>query len=99
MIKLQMLLHSLTRAALDEPALRSQLSQLGIRATGVGLATVSAEISADAFEKVWGKPPAVVSGFAPDLEACALPVPAALAASIESISTVPRHSAFEKKEQ
>jgi len=99
MIKLQMLLHALTRAELDEADLRLQLSKLGIRTTGVGLATVSAEISADAFEKVWGKPPAEASGFALDLEGCALPVPSALAASIESISTVPRHSVIEKKEQ
>ena len=99
MIKLQMLLHSLTRADLDESALRAQLSELGISTTGVGLATVSAEISVDAFTKVWGKPPAVASGFALGMEGHALAVPPALAASIESISTVPRHSTFEKKEQ
>ena len=64
--------------------------------TAAGSVTLSATVSPEDFERLFGQPFAG-HGFAADLaSAAALPVPAALRAGIESISTTPRLQTMER---
>lgn len=94
MIKLQLLLrHPRSDIALD-PALRARLEQQGFQITGSGRASVSATVSEADFARLFGTPPAVHAGFAPDpLHTPALAVPAALDADISLITVAPHHRA------
>ncbi len=93
MIKLQLLLrHPGTEPELD-PALRARLDELGIRVTGSGRASVSAEIDPARFAQLFGPLPETQAGFAPAPQATpALPVPPGLAADISLITVAPRHT-------
>jgi hypothetical protein len=83
MIKLQLLLrHPSTEPAIDA-ALQADLEALGLEVTGYGRATVSAQITPEAFTGLFGT--------APDLSA--LPVPASLADRITLITSAPQHCA------
>ena len=83
MIKLQLLLrHPGTDPAIDA-GLQAALEAVGLQVTGSGRATVSAQITPDAFARLFGP--------TPDLSA--LPVPASLAGQITLITTAPQHCA------
>lgn len=95
MIKLQLLLRRPSLEAELDPALRALIERLGMRVTGAGRASVSAEIAEPDFAKLFGPPPAVRAGFAPSpLAAPALPVPAPLSDAVSLITVAPRHSAM-----
>lgn len=93
MIKLQLLLHRPQCSLELDPALRARIEAHGMRITAVGLATISAEMSHDDYEHLFGMPPPeLVSGCmhsAPS--APALPVPPDLAGSVTLITIAARH--------
>lgn len=94
MIKLQLLLHRPQCSPELNPALRERIEALGMRITGVGLATISAEMSLEDYEHLFGMaPPAAVgAGCMHSANAApALPVPGDLADAITLITIAARH--------
>jgi hypothetical protein len=92
MIKLQLLLRRLTLTPELEPDLRARLEALGMHVTGVGNASVAAEITPQDFEALFGPPPATHAGSVATPQAApALPVPHALADAITLITIASRH--------
>lgn len=88
MIKLQLLLrHPTAQPELDDD-LRAQLEKLGIRVTGNGRVTVSAEISPADYEKLFHALP-VPSGRPEDTPD--LPIPASLEGAVTLITIAPQH--------
>lgn len=68
------------------------LDDQGVHVTGAGARSVSAEIEADVYRRVFGEPPASTAAFAASAAAAeSLPVPAALRDVIELITLTPRH--------
>ena len=84
MIKLQLLLRHPSRDIALDPAVRAALEQAGFAITASGRATVSAELSAERFEQLFGRPPPGAN----------LAVPEALRDAINLITLTPRHSAM-----
>ena len=97
MIKLQMVLQVSGTAESGQASLTPLLAALGIRLTARGLVTASAEISSHAYQQLWGDPTPAVAGFANSLDGQQLQVPPTLATLVQSISTVPRHTAFNSR--
>ena len=93
-IKLQFVLHAASAASVDRAALETRLKSLGMGLTGLGLASASAEIGANAYRRLWGKPPATKGGFEEQDSGPELAVPEALKPDIQSIALVPRHLNF-----
>ncbi len=92
MIKLQLLLSHPKRELAVDPVLCAQLAALGMTVTGSGMASVSAEIAPDAYQRLFGPPPPLQGGFAPSAQAApALPVPPELAGAVALITIAPRH--------
>jgi hypothetical protein len=93
MIKLQLLLHRPQCSTELDPTLRERIEALGMRITAVGLATISAEMSNEDYEHLFGMPPpAVVSGCMHAAAAApALPVPPDLAGAVTLITIAARH--------
>lgn len=94
MIKLQLLLHRPQCSAELESSLRERIEALGMRITGVGLATVSAEMTHEDYELLFGMPPplSVSAGCMHSAPAApTLPVPAELADAITLITIAARH--------
>ncbi|MEJ7808705.1 MAG: hypothetical protein WKG03_22640 [Telluria sp.] len=83
MIKLQLLLRRPSPDIALDPAVRVVLEAHGLVVTGSGRASVTAQMSEAAFERLFGVPPA------PDL-----PLPPGLADAISLITIAPRHSAM-----
>lgn len=92
MIKLQLLLrHPHCTPDLD-PALQHRLETLGMHVTGSGHASVSADIDADAYQRLFGATPPVCSGCVADVQAApALPVPHDLEDAITLITIAAHH--------
>lgn len=87
MIKLQLLLSQPSRDAQLDPAVCARLEALGMQVTGSGLATVSAEIARDAYERLFGPPPPLQGGCVATAQAApTLPVPADLADSVKLVT-------------
>lgn len=81
MIKLQLLLrHPGTEPGIEE-TLRTALAAHGLQVTGCGRASVSVQIAADDFARLFGDAPDVT----------ALPVPAGLQDAVTLITSAPRH--------
>ncbi|HEU4777028.1 MAG TPA: hypothetical protein VFS95_09400 [Telluria sp.] len=81
MIKLQLLLrHPGPEPDIDE-ALRAALAAHGLQVTGCGRASVSVQIAADDFARLFGASPDVTS----------LPVPADLQDAVTLITCPPKH--------
>jgi hypothetical protein len=92
MIKLQLLLHRPQCSLELDPTLRERIEALGMRITAVGLATVSAEMTPEDYELLFGMPPPVRSGCVHSaMAAPTLPVPPDLAGSITLITLAARH--------
>jgi hypothetical protein len=99
-VKLQILLSAGHRKPEGISAVKSVLSSLGIAPTSSGLATISAEMSPHAFEKLSGvtaaeiapsKPTATDFGRSAGHESPPLSVPQALQPFVASISVAPPH--------
>ena len=93
-IKLQFVLNA---PSVDRAALETRLKRLGMGLTGLGLASASAEIGADAYRQLWGEPPATKGGFDEQSSGPELAVPEALQSDIQSIALVPRHLDFRNR--
>ncbi len=92
MIKLQLLLRHPHCALELDPALRHRIETLGMRVTGSGHASVSAEIDPAAYESLFGAAPPVLSGCVDCAQdAPALSVPRDLEDAITLITIAARH--------
>jgi hypothetical protein len=90
-IKLQMLLVPGADSAAVEHACKWLESQ-GVRITGTGSRSLSAQTDADTFCKLFGEPPKTVSGFARGLhDARPLDVPEPVRKVVQLLTTIPRH--------
>jgi hypothetical protein len=85
-IKLQILLRAECRTPQGIGDAKRALSSLGIASTGHGDATISAEIDAEDFEKLFGS-----AATAPRSWNENLAVPSALRSHVQSISVAPPH--------
>lgn len=92
MIKLQLLLRHPSAEPGIDPALGELLAQHGMTVTGVGRASLSAQMTQAAFDQQFGPMPHLAAGFAP-LSAPELPVPSGLADAISQITIAPHHRA------
>ena len=92
MIKLQLLLHRPPCSQGLDPELQQRIEALGMRITGVGLATVSAEMDPCKYEHLFGAPPPLQAGCMHSPQAApTLPVPPEIAEAITLITIAARH--------
>jgi hypothetical protein len=82
MIKLQLLLRRPSADIALDPAVRAVLESHGLRVTGSGRASVSAEMTEDDFHRLFGPAPP-----SPDLA-----LPPGLADAVSLVTIAPRHS-------
>ena len=91
MIKLQLLLSQPAEQAQLDPDVQARLEALGMRVTGCGLASVSAEIAPDLYQKLFGPPPPLQAGCVATPQAApTLPVPPELADSVKLVTIAAR---------
>lgn len=83
MIKLQLLLRRPSADIALDPLVRAALEAHGLAVTGSGRASVTAQMTETAFERLFGMAPS------PDL-----PLPPGLADAVSLITIAPRHSAM-----
>ena len=83
MIKLQLLLRRPSADIALDPLVRAALEAHGLAVTGSGRASVTAQMTEAAFERLFGMAPS------PDL-----PLPPGLADAVSLITIAPRHSAM-----
>jgi hypothetical protein len=92
MIKLQLLLRHPGQLPAIDAGLGAVLAAHGMRVTGAGRASISADISDGDFTQLFGLAADVRSGFARAVQATpSLPVPADLAGAISLITVAPQH--------
>ena len=94
MIKLQLLLRHPRPEPEVDPALCALLAAYGIMLTGEGRASLSANITEDAFGRLFGALEVAAVVTARPFEPAALPVPNALAESISLITVAPHNPAM-----
>jgi len=92
MIKLQLLLRHPSAEPGIDPTLGELLAQHGMTVTGVGRASLSAQMTQTAFDELFGPMPHLADGFAP-LPAPELPLPSGLVDAISQITIAPHHRA------
>ncbi|MFZ1935350.1 MAG: hypothetical protein WCB27_05770 [Thermoguttaceae bacterium] len=99
-IKLQLLLHKASRTPDGISAVLGLLPALGIHPTVAGNASISAEMSLQEFEKVFGFSPQVIEprgaitgdyGQSPGHTQATLSIPTKLRSFVENISLAPPH--------
>ena len=92
MIKLQLLLVQASATPALDAGLAARLAQAGLRITGHGRASISAEVSEPDFARLFGVAPPHPGGFvANPADTPALPIPPELRDAIRLITLVPRH--------
>ena len=93
-IKLQVLLAENTMPA-DVARVRNWLETNGVRVTGAGPRSLTAQADIGTFRKLFGEPAKTVGGFVESLsEAQALPVPGPLRDWVKLLTLTPRHEQF-----
>lgn len=92
MVKLQLLLVQASASPALDAGLAARLQQLGLRVTGYGRTSISAEVDEADFTHLFGAAPPHPSGFVVNpADTPALPVPPELRDAIRLITLVPRH--------
>ena len=98
-IELQLVLHPWMYGAQKNSAtvreIENALEGLGIAITSWGHATLSSQISATNYARLWGAPPKISAGFQFETSDESLHVPAALSTYVESIALCPAHITFD----
>ena len=94
-VNLEVLVAERARQPKDMDELTARLERLGIRVTGRGAATLSAEISPTALKQVFGIAVTTSTGFV-SLESsnASLPIPSELSGDVDLVTLVPRHQRF-----
>ena len=91
MIKLQLLLRHPRPEPEVDPALRALLEAHGIVLTCAGRASLSANLTEDAYARLFGAPKIAASENAGPFEPATLPIPPALAGAISLITVAPHN--------